>query len=202
MRRLPRGKVPANPNGDERPHRIVCWDLEIATPVEEQLDGWEAARRGDCGISALVLSDSETGRFHIYDKHTVLDGLAHLNSADLLVGWNTLDFDSRVIQGVTGEYITVVQYDMLQAAWRGVGFRQKGWKLTQVAERALGLTKNGHGEYATALAARGAWGSLFDYCLNDVHLVRQLYNKVVEQGWLPDPEGNEIHLDVPIAEFA
>lgn len=202
MRSLPRGKVPANPNGDERPHRIVCWDLEIEKPVDDFLDGWEAARRGDCGISALVLSDSETGRFHIYDKHTLDEALDHLNSADLLVGWNTINFDSHVLSGVTNRYITVRQYDMLQEAWHGVGFRQKGWKLGQVAERTLKLAKNGHGEFATALVARGAWGRLFDYCLNDVHLVRQLWNHVVDVGWLPDPEGNEIHLSLPLEEYA
>lgn len=180
--------------------KVLCWDLEILTPVEDHFDGIEAARRGECGISALVIYDSTTGRYHIYDQHTVDEAVDHLNSADLLVGWNTIDFDSEAIAGVSGKYIIVPQFDMLAEAWKSLGKRKKGWKLTEVAKRTLGVEKNNDGRFASELAQSGQWGKLFDYCLNDVFMTKELYNHVVENGSLPDPEGNDVFLDPPHKE--
>lgn len=178
--------------------RIVTWDLEIATPVSEQTGGWEAARRGDCGISALVLSDSETGRFHIYDSKTLDEAIDHLNIADLLVGYNTVDFDSGVLFGVTGRYITVPQYDILLEIWNELGGRIKGYKLDQVAQATLGIGKSGNGTFATTLVRQQRWGQLFDYCLNDVHLTQQLFNHVVDFGFIKGADGQEVRLNQPV----
>ena len=177
--------------------RILCWDLEIETPVSDHILGWEAARKGDCGISALVVSDSETGRYHIYDKHDLEEAVDHLNSADLLVGYNTINFDSEVVFGVTGRYITVPQYDILKEIYGALGKRVKGFKLDDVAKNTLNAGKCGNGEFATALVAKQHWGKLFTYCLNDVHLVRELYNHIVDLGWVRGHDGIEVHLEPP-----
>lgn len=168
--------------------RICCWDLEIHDPITNN-GGWEAAKRGECGISALVISDSETGRFHIYGKDTLDEAVDHLNAADLCVGFNTQDFDELVLYGVTGRYIQSARYDILQEIWRALPMREKGWKLDQVAEHTLGLNKNSNGEFATSLVAQGRWSELFDYCLNDVHLTRQIYNHIVDMGELKGGTG-------------
>ena len=178
--------------------RILCWDLEISEPVSDKLGGWEAAKRGDCGISALVISDSETGRYHIYDRHTLDEAVDHLNSADLLVGYNTVDFDSRVIFGVTGRYITVPQYDILLEIWNELHDRKKGYKLDQVAKATLGYGKSGNGEFATTLVKKKRWGDLFDYCLADVHLVQQLFDHIVDFGFIKGADGEKLHLNQPV----
>ena len=162
------------------------------------MGGWEAAKQGDCGISALVISDSETGRYHLYDKHTLDDAVDHLNNADLLVGWNTYDFDSRVVFGVTGRYITVPQYDMLMEVWNELGTRKKGYKLDEVAKATIGHGKSGSGEFATTLVRKKRWGQLFNYCLTDVFLVQRLFNHVLDTGWLKGADGQEAHLNEPV----
>lgn len=182
--------------------RICCWDLEIHDPITAH-GGWEAAKRGDCGISALVISDSETGRFHIYDKFTLDEAIDHLNSADLAVGFNTNDFDEEVLRGVTSRYLQCARYDILQTIWNELPMRQKGWKLDQVCQRTLEIGKNSNGDFATTLVAKGHWGQLFDYCLNDVHLVKQLYNFIVDFGYLVGPNGEKLPLPAPpIQEYA
>jgi len=183
--------------------RIICWDLEIETPVHEHPTGWEAARNGDCGISALIASDSETGRYHIYDKHDLDEAVDHLNSADLLVGFNTIDFDSSVVFGVTGRYITVPQYDILKEIYAALGKRVKGFKLDEVAKNTLGLGKVGDGEFATTLVKKERWGKLFTYCLNDVYLVKEVFNHIRDFGWIRGAGGEEVHLEkADIEEYA
>lgn len=177
--------------------KILVWDLEIEKPVSEVEGGWDEVRRGGAGISALVIYDSETGRYHIYDKHDLLEAVDHLNTADVAVGFNSISFDSEVLAGVTGEYITVPQYDILHEIWRALPTRQTGYKLDDVAMRTIGAGKNSNGEFATALVKANRWGRLFDYCLNDVHLTKELYNYVVEHGFVKAPDGSELYLDEP-----
>lgn len=177
--------------------KILCWDLEILKPVSSAAGGWEAARRGDCGISALVISDSQTERFHIYDQHDLDAAVDHLDEADLLVGFNTKSFDTEVVYGCTGRMPRAVQYDILDEIWRALPIRTKGWKLDQVAERTLKLGKSGNGEFATALAAKGHWGKLFDYCLNDVHLTKMLFNHIIDMGHVIGPNEEKLILTPP-----
>lgn len=178
--------------------KIISWDLEIRDPVSDTEGGWDAARNGNCGISALVLFDSETDRYHIYGSDTLDEAVDHLNSADLLVGYNTLNFDCNVLFGVTGRYITVPQYDILAEIWNELGVRRKGYKLDQVAQATIGIGKSGNGEFATALVAQNRWAELFDYCLGDVHLVRKLYDHIVDCGFIKGADGERLTLNKPV----
>lgn len=180
--------------------RILTWDLEILKPVESLPGGWSDVREGHAGISCLVVRDNETGRSHLYDQHTLDAAVDHLNSADLLVGFNSIGFDSAVLLGVTNRHIVAPQYDILAETWKALGRRQKGWKLNDVCARTLGLSKSGTGEFATALAAAGRWAELFDYCMGDVHITAELFNHIVREGWILDPEGERLHLAAPGTE--
>lgn len=184
--------------------RVIVYDLEIAKPLPQR-DGkadWDAAKRGECGVSCVVLYDSETNRYHLYDSHNLVDCITHLNSADWLVGWNSKEFDTNVMQGVTGQQITAKQYDILQAIWQALGNQYfKGYRLGDVANRTLGLNKTGNGESAPSLAAQGRWAELFDYCLNDVWLTKELFNHAIEYGWIIDANGEKLALSPPSEEF-
>ena len=180
--------------------RILTWDLEIKTPLEEVGGDWTRVRNGDAGISVLAVRDNETGRQHLYDTHTLDAAVDHLNEADLLVGFNSVGFDSCVLLGVTNRHLSVPHYDILAKIWEALGTRQKGWKLDDVASRTIGLTKSGKGEYATALFAQGRFAELHDYCMGDVHITAALYNHIVVNGWVVGPEGDHLHLDQPGSE--
>jgi len=180
--------------------RILTWDLEIRKPLESIDGGWEAVRNGAAGISCLAIRDNETGRQHLYDEHTLDQAADHLNEADLLVGFNSLSFDSAVLRGVSGREICCPQYDILAKIWEALGRRQKGWRLDDVAARCVGLRKSGKGEYATALYAQRRFAELYDYCMGDVHITACVFNHIVANGWVLTPDGDQLHLDPPGTE--
>lgn len=170
---------------------VICYDLEIA---EEVVGDWAAARRGEKGVSSIVLWDSSTERYHLYDDYTLDAAADHLNSADLLVSFNGREFDRPCFEGFTGHKIEPKEFDILQAIWSALGRPQKGWRLDNVAERTLGLRKNGNGVSAPKLYQDGRFGELFDYNLNDVFLTRKLYNHIVTYGTLVAPDGTTLQL--------
>ena len=176
--------------------KLIFWDLELLKPLESN-GGWAGAKSGACGISVVCLYDSETRRYYLSDQTQLDEAVEHLNSADILVGFNTIDFDTVVIQNVTGRFLTVQQYDFLQAIWDELGFRQKGWKLEQVSERTLGLHKAASGKFATQMAQDGEWGRLFTYCLWDVMLLVDLWNHLSDDKPLIGPTDDELFLTLP-----
>jgi hypothetical protein len=171
---------------------IVVFDLEIATPIKN--NDWAAAKRGENGVSSLVLWDSVTERYHLYDDYTFDKCAEHLNSADLLVGFNSTEFDVPCFQGYTGAVLTSPQFDILQAVWQAVGKRSKGWKLDDICQRTIGEGKSGTGEGAPKLFAEGRFGELFDYNLSDVYLTRKLYNHIVQVGTVVGPDEKPLQL--------
>lgn len=176
--------------------RILFWDLELAKPIEDN-GGWAGAKAGQCGCSILVIYDSDSRRYYLYDENQLDEAVEHLNSADVLVGFNTIDFDTPVIQNITGRFLTVRQFDFLQAIWDEVGFRQKGWKLEQVAERTLGMHKMSSGKYATQMAQDKEWGKLFTYCLWDVMLLVDIWNHLAAGEALIGPDEEELYISLP-----
>mgnify|MGYP001593743352 CR=1 FL=1 len=171
---------------------IICYDIEIA---EEVQGDWDAAKRGEKGVSSVVLYDSDTERYHLYDENTIDECMDHLNSADLLVGFNCEEFDKPCLQGYTGTLIIRPQFDILLSIWQALGGRRtKGWRLDNVCERTLNLRKNGNGESAPKLYAEGRFGELFDYNLNDVFLTRKLFNHIVAYGTVVGPDGLPLQL--------
>lgn len=182
--------------------RILCWDLEIKKSVES-VGGWPAATRGDAGISVLAISDSDTGRYHFYDENTLDEAVDHLNSADMIVGFNSINFDANVVFGLTSRSLLVPHYDICKKIQQALGRPQKGYKLTEVCDRTLNLRKNGNGEFAPTLVSQGRWAELFDYCTNDVHMTKELYNHIVEFGSVMNVHNEELEVERPfLLEYA
>jgi hypothetical protein len=174
--------------------RAIVYDLEIQEPPES-VGGWENVRRGEAGVSCVVLYDSSTKRFHTYDEFGLEDCIAHMNQADVLVSFNGLEFDTPILQSITGLDIYPRQYDILHEVWKALPTRTKGYKLSDICGR-LGLgEKNFTGETAVKLYQSGRFGRLFDYCISDVHLTRTLARFITEHGYVLTPEGD--HLELP-----
>lgn len=180
---------------------LLFWDIELEKSVEGH-GGWPGALRGDCGISVISIYDSSTARYYLYDSKNLDAAVEHLNTADLLIGFNSVKFDTVVTQAVTGRYITVQQYDLLQAIYDTLGHKVKGWKLDEVSQRTLGIGKTDAGEFATVLAGKGEWGKLFTYCMHDVALCVELWNHMVDGLPLKDPSDNDLYITLPSTEYA
>jgi DEAD/DEAH box helicase domain-containing protein len=179
---------------------VVTWDIEIQTNPEDCIDGWDGARRGECGVSCVALFDTASGRMHIYDHHDLTECVEHLNTADLLVGFNTLEFDTPALESVVGSSILPDQYDILHEIWKANGKRFKGYRLGDICER-MGLgSKNGEGARATDLFKQKRFGRLFDYCMNDVHLTRMLAQFINDHGHILSPDGLPLVMPRPDVE--
>lgn len=188
--------------------RIITFDVEIAEDVDSKPDRWDAARRGDCGVSSVVLHDSDTGRFHVYGPkvkfekgHTVVSGyepmveaINHLNEADLLVSFNGLDFDVPCLEGAVGIGIFPDHYDILVDVWNAIGEKHKGYGLGPICERTLGIGKSGSGVHAPVLFQTNRFWELIDYNINDVHMTRELFNHIQEEGWILDTSNRKLFL--------
>jgi DEAD/DEAH box helicase domain-containing protein len=181
--------------------KIVVYDIEIAIPIEELKHGWEDAKKGKAGLASVVCYDSTSRRYHLYDKYTFDVCFDHLASADLLVGFNNIEFDTPALEGTLGKKLLVPQYDIIQAIRKANGTPfVKGYKLGQITERTLGLAKSGSGESAPHLYREGRIGELLDYNLNDVFLTKELYNHIVEHNSIIGVGGEPLFLEGHPAE--
>lgn len=173
--------------------RVIFFDLETRkhakdlNPSDEDA-GWDALRRGEGGISALVLYDTKDGWLYTYDDHSIEAAARHLEAADVVVGYCSAKFDVPVIEGILGRNLHLrshydIYVEIARAnAQRGVVGMKGDFTLDAVCRRNLGRGKVEHGSNAKDLASRGHWGRLFYYCGDDVHLTRDLFALICKQG--------------------
>lgn len=183
------------------PH-VVIFDLETRKLADELPGGWDALKRGEGGVTAVAVWDTKHNRMFLYDDHTIAACAEHLESADLVVGYNSASFDIPIIEGILGRKLRLKHtLDLLTTIWnalRARGDRKvKGNKLDEVARRTIGRGKTGSGAMAPELARQGRWAELFSYCMSDTELTRDLFEYVVKRGGVNDMFGNHLVLDLP-----
>ena len=190
--------------------RIIFFDVETRKWArdlhEDENTGWDMLRRGDGGASAICLYDTRDNWAYTYDDKTVSACAAHLEAADLVVGFSSRDFDIPVIEGLVNRKLRLKQsYDIYTEiaaanAERGLVGRKGEFTLDAIAKRNLGRGKIDHGSNAKALAEAGYWGKLFNYCLDDVHLTRDLFARICRDGGVKNINGTFLNLP-PLPEW-
>jgi len=187
--------------------RIIFFDLETRKHAEDlrpdDVDaGWDALRRGEGGVSALALWDSQDHWLHFYDDRTIQAAARHLELADVLVGYSSAAFDVPVVEGLVGRRLALrhhfdIYAELAQTLARQGFVGTKGdCTLDRIAKRNLGHGKVNHGGNAKELARQGRWAELFQYCGSDVQLTHDLFLHICEHGGLLGPRGF-ISLEVP-----
>jgi DEAD/DEAH box helicase domain-containing protein len=175
--------------------RIVCFDLETRKHAEDlcpqDVDlGWDMLRRGEGGVSALAIWDSEDQWCSFYDDFTIQAAARHLELADVVVGYSSTAFDVPVVEGLIGRRLVLRYHVDLYAeiahvgAERGLIGTKGDCTLDRVCKRNIGRGKINHGSHAKELAAKARWAQLFNYCADDVRLTRDLFLYVCEHGGL------------------
>ncbi|HHV55708.1 MAG TPA: helicase [Firmicutes bacterium] len=130
------------------------------------------------GLSVAVLYSTRTREFHAYREQEVEALLAALRRADLVVGFNTISFDYRVLRPYAGQDLAAVlpTLDILQEVQRELGFRLS---LDHLARETLGVGKSGDGLQAIRWFREGRWDDLVAYCRQDVEVTWNLFR----HGW-------------------
>lgn len=115
------------------------------------------------------------------------------DETDLVVGFNSLAFDNRLCEANGINVPDEKSYDLLVEVWKGAGQGKGhgGFSLDAICKANFGLEKSGHGAMAPVQWQRGEFGSVIDYCLNDVRLTKMLLDQVIRDEVVRDPRDKE-----------
>ena len=123
---------------------IVYFDLETKHAADD-VGGWSHIDK--MGMSIGVTYSTARGDYKIYGEPEVEDLIKELQRADLVVGFNHIRFDYRVLEGYSiFDFSQVPSLDMLIVLNDTLGHRLK---LDSIAQATLGCEKSAEGLQAT-----------------------------------------------------
>jgi len=170
---IARGKVAA-----ADPH-VVYFDVETLRSAAE-VGGWRAIHR--MGLALAVVYDDREAAFTTYREAEVAALAEHLRRADLVVGYNVLQFDYRVLGAyIDRPLVRLPTFDLLVALRAAVGRRVS---LANVAGATLGRSKTADGLQSLEWVRAGRIEEVEAYCRADVEITRALFQHALAQRWL------------------
>lgn len=159
--------------------RVIFLDLETQKSAQE-VGGWRNIQL--MRVSVAVIFDSLEKRFLAFKEEEIDALLAHLEKADLVVGFNIKRFDYTVLGAYTGKELSSLStFDILEDVHRRLGFRLS---LDHLVLETLNRGKSGDGLQALEWFKQGEFDKLSDYCRMDVELTRDLFMYGLEKGHL------------------
>lgn len=193
----------------------LVYDLEIINAVPDKngkrlegikyCDGWHDHK--NMGISVIGCYDYKADRYRTFCKDNFDDFIALARVSDLLVSFNGIGFDNKVLAacGIV-EAINNTNgsaYDILREIWLADGLcpefvypTHAGYGLNEVARVNLNAGKTGHGAIAPVDWQRGNIGRVIDYCLEDVRLTKRLFDRILAVCGLRSPKEPGRFLDM------
>lgn len=186
---------------------ILVYDAEIARAIlasgEEPIPGIEyCAGWSDyenMGISMVGCWDGLTERSRVFGAGDLDAFAALVAERSVLVSFNGLNFDNRLLEAHGAPVPHAKCYDLLAEIWRVLGKRQRGYGLHSLAVANGVGGKTGEGATAPVLWQQGKHLQVVDYCLNDVALTLGLLELVMRDGALLDPvKQGMLRLPVPM----
>ncbi len=187
-------EAPAPQPEAPRAERVVFFDLETQRSAEE-VGGWHNAHL--MRMALAVLYDTQTARFETFMEADVHRLIERLGEADLVVGFNVVDFDYAVLRGYTDADLRALPtFDMLAAIHQRLGYRLA---LGHLAEETLGATKRADGLQSLRWWKEGRVDEIERYCRQDVSLLVDLLRHAGEHGHLcfRTKRGDRVRLPAP-----
>ena len=157
------------------------------------------------GMSVGVTYSTKTGEYNVYDEEHVDDLVKQLIAADLVVGYNHIQFDYSVLQAYTIYDLAsqTLNLDMMLDLQEKLDFRLK---LDSIATSSLGT-----GKTADGLDALRWWNQfqktkdesfimkIAEYCCYDVKVTKGVHEYGIEKGLIHyDDKGGE-RLEVAVS---
>jgi DEAD/DEAH box helicase domain-containing protein len=134
------------------------------------------------GVGCAVLYDAADGQFHEYWEADVNRLVERLQALDLVVGFNLLRFDYRVLGAYTAfPLASLSTLDLLEAVRERLGYRLS---LDHLARETLGVRKTADGLQALSWWKAGRSREVMAYCRSDVQITLDLYRFGRENGYL------------------
>lgn len=179
---------------------IVYFDLETQKSFSAV-----GNKKEKMGVSVAVTYSTARGTYEIYPENELERLGAELVKADLVVGWNHVQFDLPVLQPYVFHNLgeATRNLDMMLALQEKLGFRLK---LESVASASLGAGKTADGldalrwwnEYKKA-GDFAVFRKIAEYCAYDVKVTKAVHEYALEHGHLKYDDRNggiaEIEVD-------
>lgn len=156
---------------------LVYFDLETQKSASD-VGGWSNAR--DMGMSIGVTYSTGRGSYRIYTEDEVDDLVQELQRADLVVGFNVVQFDYQALHGYTILDLTQIPTrDLMLDAQEHVGHRLS---LDAIASATLGSEKTADGLQAIRWYQEGKLAEIAEYCCFDVKLTKMVHEFGAKNG--------------------
>lgn len=163
----------------DQPVRVAILDVETRRSAQE-VGGWHNAAA--MGVSCAVLWDMQSGTFEDYLQEDLPAMTRRLTQFDLVVGFNVLGFDYRVLRGCLDfDFHALPTLDILKVVLDRLGYRLS---LDHLARHTLGVRKSGHGLESLRWWKEGRVDQIIAYCRDDVAITRDLYLFGRDNGFL------------------
>ena len=185
---------------------IVYFDLETRRSAAE-VGGWHETAK--MGVSVAVTFSTRDNAYHIYTEDRMEELIEELRMADLVVGYNHVNFDYGVLQAFTFWTVADVTHnlDLCSDLTARLGHRLK---LDSVAKVTLG----GNSKTAEGTDALKWWAEyektgdvqkvldIARYCCFDVKVTMEVHRFGVENGYVlyENKQGQVEKIEVEWAE--
>jgi len=172
---------------------IVYFDLETKHSADE-VGGWSHIDK--MGMSIGVTYSTARGDYKIYGEPEVEELIKELQRADLVVGFNHIRFDYRVLEGYSiFDFSQVPSLDMLIVLNERLGHRLK---LDSIAQATLGCEKSAEGLQALEWYKQGKMAEIAEYCCFDVKITKLVHEYGAAHGHLfyNNRFGNKLKVEV------
>ncbi len=161
------------------PERYGVFDLETIRSAAE-VGGWGNIEQ--MGMSLGVVYDSEKDDYITYLESEAEQLVAHLETLDLVVGFNNKRFDNRVLSSYTHKNLAnLTSLDLLEEVQNYLGYRLS---LNALAAETLGEKKSADGLQALEWYKEGKINLIERYCRKDVELTKDLMLHCLEKGFM------------------
>ncbi|MHB8481661.1 MAG: ribonuclease H-like domain-containing protein [Nitrospiria bacterium] len=158
---------------------ILVLDLETQKAFEE-VNGRHNMR--DLLISVVGIYSYQRDAFECYEEKDLSKLFPMLETADLIVGFNTKRFDYLVLEPYYKKSLDHLRsLDIMEEVQKMLGHRLS---LDTIAKATLNKSKIGAGLDAIRYFRNGEIEKLKEYCLEDVRLTRDLYEYGKKHGKL------------------
>jgi hypothetical protein len=149
---------------------IVYFDLETQKSAAE-VGGW--SKKQDMKMSVGVTFSTRDGQYKIFHETQVNDLIRDLMRADLVVGFNIINFDYEVLAGYSPlDLRTVPTLDLMTDLEAKLGHRLS---LDSLAKATLAAPKVADGMQALRWWKEGKLLEIAEYCCFDVKITKELH---------------------------
>ena len=149
---------------------IIVFDLETQKSADE-VGGW--SNKNLMRLSVAVAQNLVTGEVLTFTEASVAGLIELLHRADLVIGFNQIDFDYAVLSAYHPfEASRVHSFDILKDITGRIGHRLS---LDSLAGTNLGQSKSADGLAAIRWFRDGQIEKIIDYCAKDVHITAELF---------------------------